>query len=42
MGHLQVADAYLAARARLHAGRLAIFDKGLVALHPDIGVALEP
>ncbi len=42
MGHRQVTDAYLAALARHHGGRLASFDKGLVALHPDVGVALEP
>lgn len=42
MGHRQVTDAYLVARARHHGGRLASFDKGLVALHPDVGVALEP
>jgi toxin-antitoxin system PIN domain toxin len=40
MGHRQVTDAYLAALARHHAGRLASFDKGLVALHPDVGVAV--
>lgn len=42
MGHRQVTDAYLAALARHHGGKLASFDKGLVALHPDVGVALEP
>lgn len=40
MGHRQVTDAYLAALARHHAGRLASFDQGLVALHPDVGVAV--
>ena len=40
MGHRQVTDAYLAALARHHRGRLASFDAGLVALHPDVGVAL--
>lgn len=40
MGHRQVTDAYLAALARHHRGKLASFDAGLVALHPDIGVAL--
>ena len=40
MGHRQVTDAYLAALARHHAGRLASFDRGLVALHPDVGVAV--
>ncbi len=39
-GHRQITDAYLAALARHHGGKLASFDKGLVALHPDIGVAL--
>ena len=41
MGHRQVTDAYLAAVARHHGGKLASFDKGLVALHPDVGVGLE-
>lgn len=41
MGHRQVTDAYLAALARHHRGKLASFDAGLVALHPDVGVALE-
>lgn len=40
MGHRQVTDAYLASLARHHRGRLATFDKGLVALHPDVGVAV--
>lgn len=40
IGHRQVTDAYLAALARHHQGRLASFDGGLVALHPDVGVAL--
>ena len=40
MGHRQVTDAYLAALARHHAGRLASFDRGLVALHTDVGVAV--
>lgn len=40
MGHRQVTDAYLAALARHHAGRLASFDRGLVALHADVGVAV--
>jgi len=42
MGHRQVTDAYLAGLARHHGGRLVSFDKGLVALHPDVGVAVEP
>ena len=39
MGHRQVTDAYLAGLARLHGGKLVSFDMGLVALHPDVGVA---
>lgn len=41
MGHRQVTDAYLAALARHHGGKLASFDRGLVALHPDVAVALD-
>ena len=41
MGHRQVTDAYLAALAQHHGGKLASFDKGLVALHPDVGVGLD-
>jgi toxin-antitoxin system PIN domain toxin len=40
VGHRQVTDAYLAALARHHGGKLASFDRGLVALHPDVGVGL--
>jgi toxin-antitoxin system PIN domain toxin len=40
LGHRQVTDAYLAALARHHGGRLASFDRGLVALHPDVAVAV--
>lgn len=40
MGHRQVTDAYLASLARHHGGKLASFDKGLVALHADVGVAV--
>ena len=40
MGHRQVTDAYLASLARHHRGRLATFDRGLVALHADVGVAV--
>ncbi|HET6632870.1 MAG TPA: TA system VapC family ribonuclease toxin [Rhodanobacteraceae bacterium] len=36
LGHRQVTDAYLAALARKHRGRLATLDKGLAALHNDI------
>lgn len=42
MGHRQVTDAYLAQLAREHRGKLATFDKGLVALHADVCVALSP
>ena len=38
VGHRQITDAYLAALARHHHGRLATFDQGLAALHPDIAV----
>lgn len=37
IGHRQVTDAYLAALARARGGRLATFDSGLAALHPDVG-----
>ena len=36
LGHRQVTDAYLAALARSNGGRLATFDQGLAALHPDV------
>jgi hypothetical protein len=36
IGHRQVTDGYLAQLARTNRGRLATFDGGLVALHPDI------
>ncbi len=36
IGHRQVTDAYLAALARSHGGRLATFDKGMAALHADV------
>lgn len=39
--HRQLTDAYLAALARHHSGKLASFDAGLVAMHPDVGVALS-
>jgi uncharacterized protein len=42
LGHRQVTDAYLAALARHHAGKLLSFDRGLVALHADVAVGLEP
>ncbi|MDR2012380.1 MAG: PIN domain-containing protein [Rhodanobacter sp.] len=36
LGHGQVTDAYLAALARKHAGRLVTLDHGLAALHYDV------
>ena len=36
VGHRQVTDAYLAGLARARAGRLATFDRGLAAVHPDV------
>ena len=36
IGHRQVTDAYLAQLARANGGRLATFDRGLAALHPDV------
>ncbi|MFT4180116.1 MAG: PIN domain-containing protein [Thermomonas sp.] len=36
LGHRQVTDAYLASLARRHGGKLATFDQGLAALHPDV------
>lgn len=36
VGHRQVTDAYLAALARVRGARLATFDRGLVAVHPDV------
>ncbi|MDR2212125.1 MAG: PIN domain-containing protein [Pseudomonadales bacterium] len=36
LGHRQVTDAYLAALARRHGGRLATLDRGLAALHHDV------
>lgn len=36
LGHGQVTDAYLAALARKHGGRLATLDRGLAALHHDV------
>lgn len=40
MGHRQITDAYLAALARHHGGRLATFDRGLAALHPDVALLI--
>ena len=36
VGHRQVTDAYLAALARAHRGRLVTLDRGLAAVHPDV------
>ena len=36
VGHRQVTDAYLAGLARARGGRLATFDRGLAAVHPDV------
>jgi toxin-antitoxin system PIN domain toxin len=41
VGFRQVTDAYLAQLARHHRGRVATFDKGFAALHPDV-VELVP
>jgi len=41
LGHKQVTDAYLASLARHNGGKLATFDQGLAALHPDV-VELVP
>ena len=41
IGHRQVTVAYLAGLARHHGGRFVTFDKGLVALHPDVGGAVD-
>ena len=35
LGQRQVTDAYLAALARHHGGRIATFDQGLASLHTD-------
>lgn len=40
IGHRQVTDAYLAALARARGARLATFDRGLAALHPDVAVVV--
>ena len=40
MGHRQVTDAYLAALARHHGGKLATFDQSLAALHADVAVLI--
>lgn len=41
LGHRQVTDAYLAALARHHGGKLVTFDRGLALLHTDVALALE-
>jgi toxin-antitoxin system PIN domain toxin len=41
VGHRQVTDAYLAALARHHGGRVATFDRGLAAAHPDVTLVLS-
>lgn len=41
VGHRQVTDAYLAQLARSRSGRLATLDKGVVAAHTDVAVAVE-
>lgn len=41
LGHRQVTDAYLAALARHHGGKLVTFDRGLAALHADVAMGLE-
>jgi uncharacterized protein len=40
MGQRQVTDAYLAALARHHAGRLVTFDAGLAQLQSDVVIGL--
>lgn len=42
IGHRQVTDAYLAALARRRGGRLATFDGGMAALHPDVAALVCP
>jgi toxin-antitoxin system PIN domain toxin len=41
LGHGQVTDAYLAALARKHGGRLATLDRGLAALHHDVAELID-
>lgn len=36
IGHRQVTDAYLASLARHRGGRIATFDSGFAATHPDV------
>lgn len=39
-GHAGVTDAYLAALARHHGGRLATLDRRLADLHPDVALVI--
>ena len=41
LGHRQVTDAYLAALARHHGGRLATFDRALAAALPDTAELID-
>ena len=36
VGHRQVTDAYLAQHARRRNSKIATFDEGMAALHPDV------
>jgi toxin-antitoxin system PIN domain toxin len=38
VGHRQVTDAYLCHLARARIGRVATFDRGLAAVHPDVAI----
>lgn len=42
LGHSQITDAYLAELARVNGGRLATFDRGLAAAHPDAVDLIAP
>ncbi|MQY23862.1 TA system VapC family ribonuclease toxin [Nocardia macrotermitis] len=41
IGHRQVTDAYLAQLARMRQGKIATFDQGLAAVHPDVADLLR-
>lgn len=41
LGHRQVTDRYLVALARHHGGRVATFDRGLAALHPEDALLID-
>jgi len=41
LGHRQVTDAYLAALARHHGGRLVTFDHALAVLHADVATLIS-